>query len=152
MTTAHVGDPAAHRRIVGPFATRRLDARITQLGPGTFQPLVSLDGTYDQIVAVGAFCADRDVDALVTVARRALAPGGRLLFFEHTGRPGGLGLLQRLADPGWSALPLGCHVDHDLPGALRRGGFLVTDLERCTMPSVVPFLRPWVDGTAVVRP
>jgi hypothetical protein len=151
MTTAHVGDPAAHRRVVGPFAARRLDTRIAQLGGGTFGPLASLEGSYDEIVAVGAFCASRDVDEMVAIARRSLLPGGRLLFLEHTGRPGGRGLLQRLADPGWSALPLGCHVDHDLPGALRRGGFLVSDLERCTMPSVVPLLRPWVDGTALVQ-
>lgn len=155
MSTAHVGDPAMHRRVVGPFAAGRLEHRVVQLGGGTWRPLASLmgdtDASYDLIVAVGAFCAAADLEVEVALARRLLRPGGRLEFLEHTGRPGGRGRLYRLSDPLWSAMPFGCHVDHDLPGALRRAGFLVSDLERCTMPSVVPVLRPWVQGSALVK-
>jgi hypothetical protein len=80
-----------------------------------------------------------------------LGTDGRLVFLEHVGRPGGLGRVQRISDPMWAWLPQGCHVDHDVPAALRRGGFLVSDLERFTMPSAVPLLRPWVQGLALVR-
>jgi SAM-dependent methyltransferase len=156
VITARIGDPVAHRRAVGPLGARRLDARIAQApGDGPWRGLADLaaepDASIDTLVSVGAFCADRSVDAAVAAARRVLAPGGRLVFLEHVGRPGGFGLLQRLSDPLWSSLPTGCHVDHDLVAALRRGGFVVVDLERCTVPSVVPILRPWVQGVAMLN-
>jgi SAM-dependent methyltransferase len=139
--------------MLGPAAARRLDVRVAHLADdGPWRTIESLgaegDGTFEAVVAVGAFCAARDLTGAVATVRRVLAAGGRLLFLEHVGRPGGAGLLHRLADPVWSSLPSGCHVDHDLPAALRTGGFIVSDLERCTMPSVVPFLRHWVQGVA----
>src|SRR4051794_19491668 len=156
VTTARIGDPAAHRRVVGPVAARRIDARVAQLPDGApWRPIADLDAVDDAkvetLVAVGAFCAGRDVDDAVARARAVVAPGGRLVFLEHVGRPGTAGLLHRLSDPVWASLPGGCHVDHDLVGALRRGGFVVSDLERCTVPSVVPLLRHWVQGIAVVK-
>jgi SAM-dependent methyltransferase len=155
-STARIGDPATHRRVLGPFAARRLDARLAHLpGDGDWRPLDALggepDGSLDEVLAVGAFCAAADVEVAVATVRRVLAPGGRLHFLEHVSRVGVIGAMQRASDPMWASLPQGCHVDHDLPAALRRGGFLVTDLERCTMPSVVPLLRPWVQGLALVR-
>jgi hypothetical protein len=156
VTIVHVGDPARHHRVVGPVAAGRLDGRVRQLADGPFRPLASLvaepDGSYETIVAVGALCAGADLELEVALVRRLLGPNGRLVFLEHTGRPGGRGLLQRWADPGWSAMPFGCHVDHDIPGALRRAGLIVSDIERFTMPSVVPVLRPWVQGVALVKP
>lgn len=156
MTTARIGDPLTHRRVLGPFAARRLDARLSRLpGDGPWRPLDALgdagDGPLSMVVAAGAFCAARDLDLAVAAVRSALEPGGQLLFLEHVGRIGAPGTLQRAADQVWSRLPSGCHVAHDLLSALRRGGFLVTDLERCTMPSVVPLLRPWVQGVARSR-
>jgi hypothetical protein len=135
---------------------RRIDARVAQVAAdgSAWRPLSTLgadaDASIDDLVTVGAFCAADDVASADAVARRVLAPGGRLHFLEHVGRPGGLGLLQRLADPVWASLPNGCHVDHDLVAALRRGGFVILDLERCTVPSIVPILRHWVQGVAMV--
>jgi SAM-dependent methyltransferase len=156
VITARIGDPATHRRIVGPFAGPRLAARVAHLvDDGPWQSLDDLAGvaagSLDTVVAVGALCAWRDLEAGVAVLHRALAPGGRLLFLEHVGRPGGAGLVHRAADPVWSALPGGCHVDHDVVAALRHGGLVVADLERCTLPSAVPVLRPWVQGVAVKK-
>ena len=153
MTTVLVGDPARHRRAVGPVAARRLDERIGRLpAAGDYGALRDLEpGGADELVAVGALCALADADEGAVALRDALAPAGRLHFLEHVGRPGALGVLQKLSDPLWSASPLGCHVDHDIPAALRRAGLLVTDLERCTVPSAIPLLRHWVVGTAVAR-
>jgi SAM-dependent methyltransferase len=157
VTTARIGDPSTHRRVLGPLAARRLDARLAHLpGDAPWRPLDALhgepDGAFDTVVAVGALCAVADLDPAIALVRRVLTADGRLLFLEHVGRPGGLGMIQRISDPVWATLPQGCHVDHDVPAALRRGGFLVSDLERCTMPSAVPLLRPWVQGVALVRP
>ena len=157
MTTARIGDPATHRRVLGPLAGRRMAGRIDHLpGTGPWRPLDALggepDGAIDELVLVGALCATTDLAGAVATLRRVLAPGGSLHFIEHVARPGPMGRVQRLSDPLWSTFPLGCHVDHDVPAALRRGGFFVSDLERCTMPSVVPLLRPWVQGVAQVRP
>ena len=156
MTTARIGDPATHRRVLGPLAARRLDARVAHLpGSSDWRPLDALggepDGSIDELVVTGALCATTDLDGAVAVLRRVLAVEGRLLFLEHVGRPGAMGRVLRFADPLWSSLPQGCHVGHDVPAALRRGGFLISDLERCTMPSAVPLLRPWVQGIALVR-
>lgn len=156
LTTARIGDPTTHRRVLGPLAARRLDARIAHLpGDAPWRPLDALggeaDGSFDVVVAVGAFCAASDLDVAVATVHRVLTPGGRLHFVEHVGRVGALGVLQRGSGRVWSALPTGCHVDHDLPAALRRGGFVVSDLDRWSLPSVVPLLRPWVQGVARSR-
>jgi hypothetical protein len=156
MKTARIGDPVAHRRVLGAVGARRLDARIDAVaGAGAWRPLADLaaegDGTVERMVTVGAFCAEQDLERAVAVVRRVLVPGGRLVFLEHVVRPGALGLLQRASEPLWSAMPTGCHIHHDVVAALRRGGFVVFDLERCTVPSLVPFLRPWVQGVAMAE-
>jgi hypothetical protein len=156
MKTARIGDPVAHRRALGAVGARWLDARMgATAGTGAWRPLADLavdgDDTVERLVTAGAFCAESDLDRAVAVVRRVLVPGGRLVFLEHVVRPGGLGLLQRASEPLWSALPTGCHIHHDVVAALRRGGFVVFDLERCTVPSVVPFLRPWVQGVAMAE-
>ena len=142
--------------MLGPLAARQLGARIAQLpGDAPWRPLDALggeaDGSYDVVVAVGALCATGDLDAAVATVRRVLVPGGTLHFVEHVGRVGALGALQRASDRVWPSLPLGCHVDHDVPAALRHGGFVVDDLDRWSLPSVVPLLRPWVLGVARSR-
>jgi len=158
VITARIGDPAAHRRSLGPVGARRIDARVAQLGGEAAQGAwrgvdtwgADADGSSEVLVSVGAYCAARDPEAAIAATRRALAPGGRVHFLEHVGRPGAMGIVQRMSDPLWSSLPAGCHVHHDLVAALRRGGFVVLDLERCTVPSVLPIIRHWVQGTAMV--
>lgn len=147
---------------MGPFAARRVDDRLTKLHAsgapggdhrdvGAWRDVADIEpGTADQLVTVGALCTASDLDVEARALRGALAPGGRLLFLEHVGRTGVFGLLHRGSDRVYAVAPMGCHVDRDVPAALRRAGLLITDLERCTMPSAIPLLRPWVQGTAVV--
>lgn len=101
-------------------------------------------------VSVEQLCRADDLDAAVAGLAGGLRDGQRLTFLEHVGRVGFAGRLHALADPLWSALAGGCHVDRDVPAALRRGGFVLTDLERFTMPTPVAVLRPWVQGIAVL--
>jgi hypothetical protein len=124
-----------HRRVMGPLAARRLDAELAHLPP---------EGG-GVVVCVASLCAHEDLDAAVAALRQRVPEGGVLRFVEHVGRSG---MLTRVGDALWSRAPMGCHVGHDVPAALRRGGFTVTDLERFTVPSAVPMLRRWVSGVA----
>ena len=144
-----VGEPAIHRRVMGPLAARALDKRIDRMpAAGAWRRLDGVEpGSVDELVSVGSLCGAADADRQAAALRAALAPGGRLRFLEH----GGHGLVHRLGDVAYAAAPFGCHVDIDVTGTLRRAGFFITDLERCSMPSLNPLLRPWATGIAVVR-
>ena len=124
----------AHRRAMGPLAARQLDARLEHVPTG--------DGA---VVSVASLCASDDLATAVAELRRRVPDGARLHFVEHVGRDR---LVTRLAGRVYASLPMGCHVGHDVPAALRRGGFTVTDLERFSMPSANPLLRHWVSGVA----
>jgi predicted methyltransferase len=100
------------------------------------------------VVRAGELCGEADLDAALARILEALPPGGRLVFVEHVGRPGLLGTLQEAWGGVAAKLPGGCHVGRDVPAAVRRAGFEITDLERFTMPTPVPVLRSWVSGTA----
>lgn len=151
--SAHIGCPATHRRLLGPLAARRLAALAAgDAGDEPWRPLVALggepDGSLESVTTFGALCSAADLDGAIAGLQRVLVPGGRLVVVEHVAHPGALGVLQRLAGPTWSASPLGCHVGHDVHGALRRAGFLLSELDRWTVPAVVPLLRHWVRGVA----
>lgn len=156
LNSARFGDPAAHRRALGPVAARRLDAlRVGDADGGSWWSLEALatvpDRSLDDVVLCGALCARPDLDATIAELRRVLAPGARLEALEHVGRRGVIGRLQRLADPAYAALPGTCHIDHDVPAALRAGGFDILRIDRLTVPSLVPVLRRWVRLVARCR-
>jgi hypothetical protein len=156
-SSARVGDPAGHRRLLGPPAGRRIDAVVDRLDvDGPWRPLAALAGepsaSLEVVATAAALCATDDLAASVALLRRVLVPGGRLLFLEHEGRPGLFGALQRASEPLYSSMPGGCHVRHDVHRALRDGGFEVDELDRLTVPSAVPLLRHWVRGVARSRP
>lgn len=155
MTIA-VGDPAAHLRLVGPTARAALRRELDRLPVPDVASFRRLDheslATADgEVVLCGALCRVDDLESAVAALRDAVAPDGRLVFLEHVRRPGVAGHLQAAAGAVLSRLPGGCRTDRDVPAALRRGGFVVTDLERFAMPSPVLALRPWVHGVAVLR-
>lgn len=152
--TALVGEPAAHRRLLGPTARDAFERALARL-PGDAASFRSLDPDAApadiEVVLCGALCSVDDLDRAVDALRRAVGPTGRLLFLEHVGRPGLAGRAQRAAGGLLSRFPGGCRTDRDVPGALRRGGFVVTDLERFSMPTPLLPLRPWVRGIATPR-
>ena len=100
---------------------------------------------------VGELCGEHDLDAALTSVRDRLPEGGRLVFVEHVGRPGLLGRIERAWGDTVAHFPWSCHVGRDIPAALRRAGFMITDLERFTMPTPNPVLRSWVSGVAVPK-
>jgi hypothetical protein len=153
--TRAFGAPAAHARLVGPTARAALHRELDRLpvpDPAAFVPFDPQAPPGDvEVVLCGALCGVDDLDGAVAALRSSIGDDGRLVFLEHVGRPGLAGTLQRAAGSLIHRLPGGCRTHHDVPGALRRGGFVVTDLERFTMPTPMIALRPWVRGVAVAR-
>jgi len=109
------------------------------------------DGSFDTVVSTLVLCTVPDLDSAVDRIRRLLVPNGRLLFLEHVVAGGWLGRAQRVAAPLWARVVPGCHLDRDVTGALRRGGFSITDCERFTQPATARVAGFVVQGTARPR-
>lgn len=130
-----------HREVLGPAATRVLDRRLAALP----------DPDAHTRVLIGELCAADDLALAVARLRAGVQPGDRVVFVEHVGRPGVRGRLEQAWGDVVARFPWGCHVGRDVVAALRRGGFVVTELDRFTVPTLVPALRSWVRGVAVAR-
>lgn len=109
---------------------------------------------YDTIVSTLVLCSIPDLAGALAAMREVLAPGGQLLFMEHEGSPGLRGHLQDVADPLWSRLSGGCHLNRDLMAAMRTGGWTPVESERFKFPLPVVLAKHCVTGVAVptVRP
>jgi hypothetical protein len=110
----------------------------------------SIGRTYDVVVAVAQLVRFPDLAAALRGLDRLVAPTGRLLLVEPTGRPG---LASTLLVTAWSRSPwtVGLHLGRDVPAALRATTLLLDDLERFTMPTLVTPLRHAV-AVHAVRP
>lgn len=107
------------------------------------------DGSFDTVVSTLVFCTVDDPDAAAAEAKRALAPGGRLLLLEHVRDPddGRLGRWQDRLERPWGWFAAGCHPNRDTVATLRRAGFEV-DFVPDRLPKAPPLVRPLVRGTA----
>jgi SAM-dependent methyltransferase len=158
---AHPGWPPAVRvELTGRRA--RLEAetagtRVLDLADPAARALVSVAGgdtpdpapgdRYDVVLSVCALVTMADLPEAVRGIERLLRSGGRFLFVEPVLLPRWSGVV---AASFGSRLPAArdLHLGRDVPLALRAAGFLITDLERFTMPTSVWPLRPFVDGCA----
>jgi SAM-dependent methyltransferase len=107
------------------------------------------DGSFDTVVATLVLCTVPDLDRAAGRMERLLAPGGRLLFLEHTAAPGGWGVVQALADPLWRRAVPGCHLHRDPVRAIRRTGLMVDSYDRVDLPLVPGLLSSGAIGSAV---
>jgi SAM-dependent methyltransferase len=106
------------------------------------------DGSFDTVVCTLVLCTVPDIDAAAVRIRALLAPGGKVLFLEHSLVAGARGFAQRLATPVWKRIIPGCHLDRDPTSALRRAGLLVRTADRFRVP-LAPALASWgVQGVA----
>jgi ubiquinone/menaquinone biosynthesis C-methylase UbiE len=92
-------------------------------------------GSVDTVVVTFALCTIPDVVTALGAARRAMRPGGRLLFCEHgcSPEPEVFRWQERL-DPLWGRLFGGCHLTRDIPALIRQAGFAIADLDAGYMP------------------
>lgn len=96
------------------------------------------DGRADAVVFCLVLCSVPEVAAALAEARRVLAPGGELRFFEHVQAPekGITRRLQRGLDATvWPHLFGGCHCGRDTAAAIERAGFAIESLERLVFPA-----------------
>jgi len=120
---------------------------VLELGPETDLNNVE-EGSLDVVVSVFALCRVADIGNALALVRQALAPGGVLVFLEHAGAPGWRRRLQRATTPLWRRLAPGCHLDRDVPAAIRAAGLVITDIERFRLPWGRPLQVKGVQGKA----
>ena len=119
---------------------RRLEERLgdcpvpASLVPVGIDDAELTDGSFDTVVCTLVLCTVPDLDAAAARIEALLAPGGRVLFLEHTAAPGGRGIVQILADPVWHRVVPGCHLHRDPVTALRRVGLMVDSYDRVDLP------------------
>lgn len=93
----------------------------------------------DTIVMTYTLCSIPDVAAATAEMRRVLRPGGRVLFAEHGLAPDPrVRKWQDRVTPLWKKIGGGCHLNRDIPGVLRDGGFRITALETMYLPGWRP--------------
>ncbi|HVY02506.1 MAG TPA: class I SAM-dependent methyltransferase [Caulobacterales bacterium] len=82
-----------------------------------------------------SLCTIPDAVSALAGARRALKPGGRLLFCEHGLAPDeSVRAWQRRIEPIWRPIAGGCHLTRDIPALIKAGGFEIESLETMYLP------------------
>jgi hypothetical protein len=92
-----------------------------------------------------------DLSAALRGVARLLTPGGEFRLVEPVHHPGPLATAFATL---WAAHPAvrGLQVERDVPAALRAAGFVITDIERFTVPTLVWPFRRFIEVTAILDP
>jgi ubiquinone/menaquinone biosynthesis C-methylase UbiE len=132
-------DPHMLRRARKRAAEVDVPIELHQLGG---EALPFADGNFDTVVATWVLCTIAEPERALAEMRRVLAPGGRLIFAEHTrSRFPATARLQRKLTPLWSRCAAGCRLDRDSVELIRQAGFPDVDVhpvgrERFTLTPV----------------
>ena len=82
------------------------------------------DASFDTVVCTYTLCTIADPVAALREMRRALKPGGKLLFSEHGKSPDANVLAwQTRLQPYWTKVAGGCKLNRDIPALLEAAGF-----------------------------
>lgn len=108
--------------------------------PETAEALSLPPASVDTVTVTFALCTIPDAVQALDGARRALKPGGRLLFLEHGLAPDAkVARNQRRLEPLWGKIAGGCHLARDIPALIRAGGFSLDRLETGYLPQAPRF-------------
>lgn len=144
----HGLDPAEqmHRLARKRIRASGIDVRLLTLSA---EEIPEPTGSFDTLVMTFTLCSIVEPVKAVREMKRVLKPGGRLLFCEHGLAPdAAVQKWQRRLTPIWKRIGGGCHLDRDIPGLLREGGFRVTELDTMYLPGPRPMTyNSW--GTAL---
>lgn len=110
------------------------------------------DASVDCVLITYTLCTIPDGVTALAAARRALKPGGRLLFCEHGLAPDAdVAASQERIEPLWKRLAGGCHLTRDIPALLSAGGFKIADLTSWYLPKTPRFAGYTYRGVAYAR-
>jgi len=104
-------------------------------------------GAYDTVLSTAQLVGFPDLGAALRGIERLLAPEGELIIVEPVHHPGALATVYATM---WSHHPAvaGLHVERDVCRTVRSVGFVVTTIERFSMPTSVWPLRRFVSARA----
>jgi ubiquinone/menaquinone biosynthesis C-methylase UbiE len=106
------------------------------------------DGAFDTVVSTLVLCGVDDQPRAVREIRRVLRPGGRLLFLEHV-RSGDTKVARMQDRVNWlNRLVVCCECNRPTLDTITEAGFLITALERPSLPKAPAFARPAIVGQA----
>ena len=137
-----------------PSMLRRLERRVREQSPDTkvlrapAEDLPFEDNTFDVAISTLVLCGVDDQARALGELRRALRPGGRLIFIEHvrSDEPGLARWQDRLN--GVIRVVACCDCNRRTLDSIKAEGFEVTDVEHTSLKKVPPWDRPLIAGTA----
>jgi ubiquinone/menaquinone biosynthesis C-methylase UbiE len=141
-----------------PAMIKRLCRRVADVAPraavlrASAEDLPFDDAAFDTVVSTLTLCSVDDQRRAVGELRRALRPGGRLLFVEHLRSDDEW--VARLQDRwNWlNRLVVCCDCNRPTLDTLRAAGFTISRVVRTELPGAPPFARPLAVGWAVSVP
>lgn len=93
----------------------------------------------DSVVATFTLCSIPNLPRAMSEIRRVLRPGGELFFSEHGLAPDeSVRRWQTRLTPVWKHVAGGCHLDRDIPRAIRDAGFTIEPLQTMYLPGWRP--------------
>lgn len=116
-------DPALEMHRLALRRIQRAGMEVTLVGLSA-EKLPVEDASFETVVCTYTLCTIRDPVQALKEMRRALVPGGKLLFSEH-GRAPDENILkwQARLEPYWSKVSGGCMLARDIPALLEQAGF-----------------------------
>ena len=95
--------------------------------------------SFDTVLMTFTLCTIPDAELALREIARVLKRGGQLLFCEHGAAPdAGVLRWQNRINPLWRQLAGGCHLNRNIPGLIRRGGFEITRMDTMYIPGWRP--------------
>lgn len=150
VTRLVLSEPDRHmRRILQAKAGGlRLD-NVSILG-GAAEHIETDDASFDTVVTTLVCCSVTDLDACLGEIRRVLRPGGSLLFLEHVAAARGSARRrwQNGLNPLWKTCMGNCHLNRETEQAITAAGFEILRIERDSMHTAPPVVRPTIRGIA----